>query len=54
LSDKTLPSLGDVQSVPAEAAGGRKTGESSFDRKLLSVLNSMAADGTYFREVQPT
>jgi transposase len=23
-------------------------------RKLLSVLNSMVADGTYFREVQPT
>jgi hypothetical protein len=27
-----VPSLGDVQSVPAEAAGGRKTGESRFDR----------------------
>jgi transposase len=23
-------------------------------RKLLSVLNSMVVNGTYFREVQPT
>jgi transposase len=23
-------------------------------RKLLCVLNSMVADGTYFREIQPT
>jgi len=31
-----------------------KAALTAMARKLLSVLNSMVADGTYFREVQPT
>ncbi len=37
-----------------EAGKPVKAAWTATARKLLSVLNSMVADGTYFREVQPT
>lgn len=37
-----------------EAGKPVKAALTATARKLLSVLNSMIADGTYFREVQPT
>ena len=52
-----VSSLGDVQTFwqkLQEAGKPVKAALAATARKLLSVLNSMVVNGTYFREVQPT